>query len=111
LGLTLFSHSHVLWLSVALILPTAFSLMMLGGTTNTIIQLTAAEHMRGRVISHYTQSFLGMMPWGSLMLGALAGRVGVANAVAVGGIVVMISAAIAYFNRSDVVRAEAAAAE
>jgi len=110
LGLTMFSHSHMLWLSVALILPTAFSLMMLGGTTNTIIQLTAEEHMRGRVISHYTQSFLGMMPWGSLMLGALAGRVGVANAVAAGGIVVMISAAIAYFNR-DPLHAAATAAE
>ena len=57
--------------------------------------------MRGRVISHYTQSFLGMMPWGSLMLGNLAGRIGVANAVTFGGAVVMISAAIAYFNRSE----------
>jgi len=111
LGLIAFSHSHTLWLSVALILPTAFSLMMLGGTTNTVIQLTAAEHMRGRVISHYTQSFLGMMPWGSLMLGALAGRAGVGNAVTIGGAIVVISAAIAYFNRNDAIRAEAAAAE
>jgi len=103
-GLIAFSHSHVLWVSVLLLLPTAFSLMMLGGTTNTIIQLTANEHMRGRVISHYTQSFLGMMPWGSLMLGSLAGRFGVANAVTFGGAVVMISAAIAYFNRSETAR-------
>jgi hypothetical protein len=89
---------------VALILPTAFSLMMLGGTTNTIIQLAAVEHMRGRVISHYTQSFLGMMPWGSLMLGALAGRVGVGNAVTVGGAIVMISAAFAWFNSAHAPR-------
>jgi MFS family permease len=98
LGLMLFAHSHVLSVSVALLLPTACSLMLLGGTTNTVIQLAAEEHMRGRVISHYTQSFLGMMPWGSLMLGALAGRVGVANAVTFGGAVVVISAAIAWFN-------------
>jgi len=101
LCLIAFSHSHVLWLSAALLLPTAFSLMLLGGTTNTIIQLTANEHMRGRVISHYTQSFLGMLPWGSLMLGSIAGRVGVADAVTFGGLVVMISAAVAYFNRSE----------
>jgi MFS family permease len=104
LGLIAFSHSHTLWLSVALILPTAFSLMMLGGTTNTIIQLAAVEHMRGRVISHYTQSFLGMMPWGSLMLGALAGRVGVGNAVTVGGAIVVISAAFAWFNSAHAPR-------
>jgi hypothetical protein len=108
LGLIAFSHSHTLWLSVALILPTAFSLMMLGGTTNTVIQLAAAEHMRGRVISHYTQAFLGMMPWGSLMLGALAGRVGVGNAVTIGGAIVVASAAVAYFNSARVVQPAAA---
>jgi MFS family permease len=104
LCLTAFAHSHLLWLSAALLLPTAFSLMLLGGTTNTIIQLTAKEQMRGRVISHYTQSFLGMLPWGSLMLGYFAGHFGVSNAVTFGGAVVMVSAAIAYFNRSDTVR-------
>lgn len=104
-GLIAFSHSHTLWVSVMLLLPTAFSLMMLGGTTNTIIQLVAAENMRGRVISHYTQSFLGMMPWGSLLLGYIAGRVGVTDAVTIGGGVVIVSAAIAWFNRSGAARA------
>jgi len=103
-GLIAFSHSHTLWVSVALLLPTAFSLMMLGGTTNTIIQLAAAENMRGRVISHYTQSFLGMMPWGALLLGYIASRVGVTDAVTVGGSVVIVSAAIAWFNRSGAAR-------
>ncbi len=107
-GLIAFSHSHVLWVSVLLLLPTAFSLMMLGGTTNTVIQLAAAEHMRGRVISHYTQSFLGMMPWGALLLGYIAGRIGVADAVTIGGSIVMISAAIAWFNRSETLQTAAA---
>ncbi len=100
-GLIVFSHSHTLWLSVVILLPTACSLMLLGGTTNTIIQLTAAESMRGRVISHYTQSFLGMMPWGSLMLGSLAGRIGVADAVTIGGAIVMVSAAVAWFSKRE----------
>jgi hypothetical protein len=103
-GLIAFSHSHVLWLSALLLLPTAFSLMMLGGTTNTIIQLAAAEHMRGRVISHYTQCFLGMMPWGSLLLGYIAGRIGVANAVTIGGSIVIVSAVIAWLNRNGAAR-------
>jgi predicted MFS family arabinose efflux permease len=100
LGLILFSHSHVLWLSVALLLPTACSLMLLGGTTNTIIQIAAAERYRGRVISHYTQSFLGMMPWGSLLLGYLASRIGIGESVTLGGAVVMASAVLAWFNRT-----------
>jgi len=99
--LILFSHSHILWVSVALLMPTACSLMLLGGTTNTIIQMAADEHYRGRVISHYTQCFLGMMPWGSLMLGSLAGSLGVANAVTIGGSVVIVAATVAYFARTQ----------
>jgi len=98
-GLILFSHSHMLWLSVLLLLPTAASLMLLGGTTNTIIQLVSADAYRGRVISHYTQSFMGMMPWGSLLLGVLASRFGVSNAVTLGALVVIGSAVFAYFGR------------
>jgi predicted MFS family arabinose efflux permease len=97
--LILFAHSHNFWLSVVLLLPTAASLMLLGGTTNTIIQMVAAEQFRGRVISHYTQSFMGMMPWGGLLLGSLASRLGVSNAVTIGGSVVIAAALVAYFNR------------
>jgi MFS family permease len=99
LGLVLFAHSHVLWLSAFLLLPTSASLMLLGGTTNTIIQIVAHEHFRGRVISHYTQSFMGMMPWGALMLGTLASRLGVTNAISIGGAIVIASAAAAFFYR------------
>ena len=99
IGLILFSHSHQLWLSAALLLPTSASLMMLGGTTNTIIQMVAKENFRGRVISHYTQSFMGMMPWGALLLGALASRLGVTNAISIGGAIVVASALYAFYNR------------
>jgi MFS family permease len=109
--LILFARSHILWVSVILLLPTACSLMLLGGTTNTIIQIAAGEHFRGRVISHYTQSFLGMMPWGSLMLGSIAGRLGVANAVTIGGAIVIVSAAFAAFQKRDAIRAERVAAQ
>jgi predicted MFS family arabinose efflux permease len=99
--LILFAHSHVLWLSVALLLPTACSLMLLGGTTNTIIQISAEERYRGRVISHYTQAFLGMMPWGALLLGFLASRIGISESVTLGGVVVLASAAFAWFKRPE----------
>jgi MFS family permease len=99
-GLIAFAHSHVLWLSVLLLLPTACSLMLLGGTSNTIIQTVADERFRGRVISHYTQCFMGMMPWGSLMLGWAASRIGVGEAVTVGGAVVVAASMVAYYEKS-----------
>ncbi len=94
--LVLFAHSHALALSLFLLLPTALSLMLLGGTTNTIVQTLSDDHMRGRVVSFYAMSFMGMMPWGSLLLGAVASRLGVINAITIGGTVVLLAAIVAW---------------
>ena len=99
-SLILFSNSHSLALSMALLLPTAFSLMLLGGSTNTILQTVAEDHFRGRVISFYTMSFVGMMPWGSLILGTLASHIGIGHAITIGGAMCMLGAAAAYFDRA-----------
>ncbi|HEX3756561.1 MAG TPA: MFS transporter [Rhizomicrobium sp.] len=100
-GVTLifFSRSHIYWLSLALIAPTAFSLMLLGGSTNTIIQLLARDDMRGRVVAFYAMSFMGMMPWGSLILGWVAERVGTSWAVTVGGCICVAAAVGAFHER------------
>ena len=42
---------------------------------------------------------MGMMPWGALLLGSLASRLGVSNAVTIGGSVVIAASLVAYFNR------------
>jgi predicted MFS family arabinose efflux permease len=102
LSLILFALTHIMWMSVAALLPTACSLMLLGGSNNTNIQIAADERFRGRVISHYTQCFMGMMPWGSLLLGSLASRIGVADAIAAGGAVVLLGAiAVGFAKRND----------
>lgn len=90
-----FAHSHALVLSMLLLLPTAFSLMLLGGSTNTIIQLLSEDRMRGRIVALYAMAFMGMMPWGALILGTLASRWGVGNAVTIGGALVVLSAGYA----------------
>ena len=100
-GLIAFAHSHAMWLSIMLLLPTACSLMVLGGTSNTLIQIAAGERFRGRAISHYTQAFMGMMPWGSLILGTLAAHFGVRETVTLGGTVVMAAAAASWFDRCN----------
>lgn len=98
-SLILFSHSHWLPLSMVLLLPTAFSLMLLGGSTNTIIQTVASEHMRGRVVAFYAMGFMGMMPWGSLLLGWIGSLIGVSDAVTIGGAVCILAAIGAWLDR------------
>lgn len=100
-SLILFSYSHWLPLSMLLLLPCAFSLMLLGGSTNTILQTVSADHMRGRVLAFYTMAFIGMMPWGSLLLGWVASRLGVSAAISLGGSVCILGAIAAYLDKSQ----------
>jgi MFS family permease len=90
--------SHWFLLSVFLLLPTSFSLMLLGGSTSTLLQTLAREDMRGRVVALYAMGFMGMMPWGSLLLGWAAGHVGVAATVMMGGCVCILGAMTAWLD-------------
>ena len=98
-SLILFSQSHWFGLSLALLMPAAFSLMLLGGSTNSIIQLLSRDDMRGRVVAFYAMGFLGMMPWGSLMLGWVAEHFGTSRAVAMGGVICILAAVLAWYDR------------
>lgn len=97
-GLILFSQSHIYWLSLVLVVPTAFSLMLQGASTNALIQHISQEHMRGRVLSFYSLAFLGMLPWGSLLIGWLSDKYNVQLAVAFGGAGCIVCAALAHWT-------------
>jgi len=56
-------------------------MMTQNASCNTILQTIVDTDKRGRVMSFYTMSFMGMAPFGSLLAGALASRVGPAGAL------------------------------
>lgn len=94
-----FSQSDMFWLSLVLAVPTAFSLMLQGASTNALIQHISQENMRGRVLSFYSLAFLGMLPWGSLVIGWLSDKYNVQLAVALGGAACIVCAALAYSTK------------
>lgn len=98
-SLMAFSWSHWFDISAALLLPASFSLMLLGGSTSTLIQTIARDDMRGRVVALYAMAFMGMMPWGSLVMGWVAGHTGVVKPVAFGGGVCILAAMATWHNR------------
>ena len=104
LSLVAFSQSHVYWLSLLLVAPCAFSLMLLGGSTNSIIQLLSRDDMRGRVVSLYAMAFLGMMPWGALVQGWVAEHAGIGVAVAIGGVICVLGALGTWYERRGTMR-------
>ena len=75
------------WLSLALLLFTGFGMMQQMAASNTILQTIVEEDKRGRVMSFYAMAFLGMAPFGSLLAGVLAARVGAPLTLAIGGAV------------------------
>jgi MFS family permease len=44
--------------------------------SNTILQTIVDENKRGRVMSFYTMAFMGTAPFGSLLAGSVAERIG-----------------------------------
>ena len=85
LGLILFGLSHVLWISMAMMLLVGYGMMEGMAASNTIIQTLVRESMRGRVMSYYTMAFVGMAPFGSLLAGGLAHMLGAPTAVILTG--------------------------
>ncbi|HTV10160.1 MAG TPA: MFS transporter [Candidatus Aquilonibacter sp.] len=84
-GLVLFGMSHVLWLSLLLMLVVGYGMMMGLAGSNTIIQTLVPEDKRGRVMSYYTMAFVGMAPFGSLLAGGLAHWIGAPHTVMITG--------------------------
>jgi len=84
-GLIAFSRSRSLPLSLGLMVVTGVGFMVQMASSNTVVQTIVREQMRGRVMSFYTMAFMGTAPFGSLLAGALASRIGVPNTILVGG--------------------------
>ena len=60
---------------------------------NSFIQITVPDELRGRVMSIYSLVFLGTVPIGNAIMGLVADRIGTPRAVAVSGVVCLITAA------------------
>ena len=84
-GLVAFSFSRVVWLSLALVLVAGLGMMVQMASSNTVLQTIVDDDKRGRVMSFYTMAFMGMAPFGSLLAGALAERIGAPNTLLAGG--------------------------
>lgn len=85
-GLIAFSFSRVVWLSLALVLIAGLGMMVQMASSNTVLQTVVDDDKRGRVMSFYTMAFMGMAPFGSLLAGAFAERIGAPNTLLAGGV-------------------------
>jgi MFS family permease len=97
LALACFSLSRWLWLSLLLMILTGYGFMQQMASSNTILQTIVEEDKRGRVMSFYSMAFQGAAPFGSLMAGAVASRIGAPRTLAIGGCLCVLGAV--WFSR------------
>ena len=85
IGLIAFSLSHILWLSLLLLVIVGFGMMVQMASSNTVIQTMVDDDKRGRVMSFFMMSLMGMAPFGSLLAGFLASKIGASSTLIIGG--------------------------
>jgi len=85
-SLMLFASSRFFWVSVVLLMPVGYFIMLQMACSNTLIQVMVPDELRGRVMAVYSMMFMGLAPIGALLGGALADRLGAPLTVAIGGL-------------------------
>lgn len=94
ISLILFALSRSFWLSVVLLIPVGFSMMVQMAASNTLIQTMTPDNLRGRVMAIYSMMFMGLAPFGSLLAGTLANHLGAPETIVIGGICCIVGAVI-----------------
>jgi MFS family permease len=98
--ITNFALTTNLTLSLIFLFGLGFALVVAVAITNTLLQKLVTDQMRGRVMSMFMMSFLGTMPIGSIIAGALSNQFGPQKTLAAGGIIVTTFAtAVAILNK------------
>ena len=85
-SMILFASSRSYPLSILLLVPVGFSMMLQMSSSNTLIQTMVPDELRGRVMAVYSMMFMGMAPFGALVAGTMANHIGAPTTVALGGL-------------------------
>jgi MFS family permease len=93
-SLIVFSWSRSMWLSAVLLVPVGLSVMIQMASSNTLIQSMVPDNLRGRVMAVYSMMFMGMAPFGALLAGSVAHKIGASWTVTMGGIISLVGALV-----------------
>ncbi|HTT74734.1 MAG TPA: MFS transporter [Candidatus Binataceae bacterium] len=104
IAIVTFGLSPWIVLSVAAQVLTGYGFTSSRATTNTLLQLFVADELRGRVMSFYTLSALGMAPIGALEVGLVGEHLGPRFAVVICGAISLVCAIVLLTRASMISR-------
>lgn len=93
-----FAFTPWLWLSLVLSALSGAGVLTTNSLANTSVQANVPNHLRGRVMSVFIMSFLGIMPLSAILFGFIAQVTGPAAAIA-GGAAVLLAWALILIAR------------
>lgn len=96
--LLLFALTRVFAVATVLLMGLGLVMLLTGSLANGLMQSIAPDELRGRVVSAYVFTYVGLAPVGSFITGAAADFVGVQWAIA-GGAAIMLLYALRSFSR------------
>jgi MFS family permease len=93
-AIVIFGLSRWMWLSIIAQMIIGAGLLNFMATTNTMLQLFVTDDLRGRVMSFYTLSFIGLAPIGALLVGYIGDYGSAQAAVVLCGVIALGCAAL-----------------
>jgi MFS family permease len=102
--LGIFALSPNYLLSLAMLIGIGYTMISINATTNTVIQTTVPDELRGRVSGVFAFLFIGMAPLGNLQAGILADHFGAPVALAIGAVLCLVVALGLFTFRRDLFR-------
>jgi MFS family permease len=102
-GIIIFSFSRSIPLSMFIMLFTGFGMILHMTASNTILQTIVDEDKRGRTMSLLGMSSMGMAPFGSLLAGFLANKIGAPNTLVISGLA-CVAGALFFYSRLPIIR-------
>jgi MFS family permease len=94
--LFLLAFTENFYVALVLLAIGGWGMLLFFSTTNTLLQTSASDKMRGRVMGIWALVFGGMMPVGGLEAGTLSHLFGVQWTVAIGAIVCALAALVTW---------------
>jgi len=90
IGIASFALSQDMALSMIFLSLAGYGSMSVISSCNTILQTIVDDDKRGRVMSFYTMSFMGTTPFGNLLAGLVADKIGPQNTLILGGVACLV---------------------
>ncbi|MGA3036316.1 MAG: MFS transporter [Vulcanimicrobiaceae bacterium] len=91
LGVIALGYTHDFGIALFEQAVLGFGMMSFIGSSNVLVQTLSPDDMRGRAVSVYSMTILGLVPAGTLVLGFLGSQIGLSLAFVCGGAVALVA--------------------